>query len=482
MSKTRPMNKRRICSPWLAGLISVSLISLMSACMTSGNGDEDEPESATGWSWQSGSDSAGQAGVYGTKGTASSSNIPGARSYHRVWQDASGNIWTFGGHGFDSRDASGHLNDLWRYNPSTVEWTWMSGSDVTNVAGTYGVQGTPAPTNAPGARDSYATWLGPDGRLWLFGGFGFDSSGMTGDLNDLWRFDPTTREWTWVSGGEIRGQAGDYGTKGAASPTNSPGARYRAVFWTDSNSHFWLFGGYGKDASGATGDLNDLWEFDPATLEWTWVSGSVTRDQAGIYGTKGTADPANIPGARDGAVSWRDSTGKIWILGGEGLDGTGDLGQLSDLWTFEPTTLTWTWVAGNNSIDQLGVYGTMGTASSSNVPGGRHGACAWIDPNGKLWFFGGEGYGDSSVMGLLSDLWKFDPSSSQWTWVSGSKTVNTRGTFGPKGKRYLSNAPGGRFHAASWSGSNGDLWLFGGDGLDVDGARNYLGDVWNYRR
>ncbi len=39
-------------------------------------------------------------------------------------------------------------------------------------------------------------------------------------------------------------------------------------------------------------------------------------NQAGIYGTKGTPDPANIPGARTGATSWTDNDGKFWLFGG----------------------------------------------------------------------------------------------------------------------------------------------------------------------
>jgi len=31
---------------------------------------------------------------------------------------------------------------------------------------------------------------------------------------------------------------------------------------------------------------------------WTWVSGSNTIYQAGIYGTKGVADVANVPGGK----------------------------------------------------------------------------------------------------------------------------------------------------------------------------------------
>jgi hypothetical protein len=52
------------------------------------------------------------------------------------------------------------------------------------------------------------------------------------------------------------------------------------------------------------------------TAEWTWVSGSNISRQPGIYGTQGVADSSNVPGARAGAASSRDSSGKLWLFGG----------------------------------------------------------------------------------------------------------------------------------------------------------------------
>lgn len=452
------------------------------ACVMKDDGDNGTTQSAYGWSWESGSDSVGQEGFYGTRGTPSSSNMPGARGYQLIWQEASGKLWLFGGHGFDSADASGHLNDLWTYNPSTLEWTWVAGSNLRDASASYGVLGTPAATNVPGARDSCASWLDSSGRLWLFGGFGFDSANSTGHLNDLWMFDPISVEWTWVSGGETKNQTGTYGTKGATDPDNVPGARYRSLSWQDSEGKFWLFGGSGLDSVGAVGYLNDLWRFDPVTREWTWVSGSEYSDQTGVYGTKGTAAPGNFPGSRDASVLWIDSNSHVWIFGGDGWDGAGHQGYLNDLWMYDPSTLQWTWISGDLTADQPGVYGTLGTSSISNFPGGNRGANSWIDSNGIFWLFGGMGYDSAGNLGLLNALWKFDPLSKEWTWVSGQKTFNQPGEYATKGKRYLTNTPGGRNHAVSWTSPAGDLWLFGGEGYDSDGISNYINDIWKYKR
>ena len=47
-------------------------------------------------------------------------------------------LWLFGGSGFDSLGDEGGLNDLWRYNTATGEWTWMKGASTRHQAGTYG--------------------------------------------------------------------------------------------------------------------------------------------------------------------------------------------------------------------------------------------------------------------------------------------------------------------------------------------------------
>jgi len=430
------------------------------------------------WTWVSGSNIVDQAGIYGTQGIAASSNVPGARDSAASWIDPQGNLWLFGGEGWDSAHITYYLNDLWKYDPATLEWTWVSGSNTVNQAGTYGTQGTAAPSNVPGGRKGAVSWIDSSGKLWLSGGYGWDSAGDQDYLNDLWEYDPTTLEWTWVSGSNTVDQLGVYGTQGVSDSSNVPGAREWPVSWIDSQGKLWLFGGLGFNS----GWHNDLWKYDPAILEWTWVSGSNIVYQAGIYGTKGTADPSNVPGAREWAVSWLDSQGKLWLFGGNGLDSTGRSGDLNDLWKYDPTILEWTWVSGSNTVDQLGVYGTKGAAAFSNVPGARSDAVSWLDSSGKLWLFGGFGLDSVGISGWLNDLWKYDPTTLEWTWVSGSNALDQAGTYGTQGTAAPSNVPGARLWAVSWLDSSGKLWLFGGFGLDSAGYTARLNDLWHYIR
>jgi hypothetical protein len=83
---------------------------------------------------------------------------------------------------------------------------------------------------------------------------------------------------------------------------------------------------------------NDLWEFNISTKEWTWVSGDSSGSGIGVYGTFGVAAPGNVPGHRANPNNWTDSSGNLWLFGGQGVDSTGASGWLNDLWEVQPNS------------------------------------------------------------------------------------------------------------------------------------------------
>ena len=288
------------------------------------------------WAWMGGSTTEGSSGVYGTQGTAAPQNVRGSRSDAVTWTDQKGDLWLFGGVGFDSAGNNGDLNDLWEFSPSTNEWTWVGGTSTlpgsgTVAGGTYGILGTPAPSNLPSGRAGGVGWTDANGNLWMFGG---------SSVNDLWEFNPTTKEWTWMGGSQVPSQAGVYGTLGTAAATNVPGSRSGAVGITDAKGNFWMFGGVGLDATGLLGNLNDLWKFSPSTNQWTWIGGANAVDQLSVPGTLKQPAVGNVPAGRNGAVGWIDGGGTLWIFGGSGLSSAAApvASQLNDLWEFNPTS------------------------------------------------------------------------------------------------------------------------------------------------
>jgi hypothetical protein len=438
------------------------------------------PSSAPGdWTWISGSDVPGAPGYYLVQGAPSPSSVPAARAYSTSWTDPKGLLYLFGG--FDGQNTH---NDVWMFDPTIQEWTWVTGSSHVNLSGLYGTLGTTSWTSFPGARDAAMTWTDASGKFWLFGGLGYDSTGASGNLNDLWTFSPTDG-WTWVSGANTVGSQGVFGTKGVAAPTNVASSRYLSSTWADPSGNLWLYGGIGYNltSSGSGGGgagLNDLWEFSPSTNEWTWVGGiSGNGSVAPIYGTRGVPSTVNSPGARSSATSWVDKSGNLWLFGGNGLNFV----DLNDLWEFNPSAKTWTWIGGANVGNQAGVYGTEGIAASTNLPGAREYATGWSDASGNFWLYGGYGYDATGTVGALSDLWEFNPVNKSWTWVSGSQTANQSGDWGTEGVPAATNQPGGRSSTLGWVDANGVFWIFGGNAATTlaNGSDKDMNDLWLYQ-
>lgn len=386
------------------------------------------------------------------------SNAPPARLGAATWTDSSGNFWLFGG-----SNGNNFLNDLWVYNPSALNpatytttegtWTFVGGSGGVDQPGNYS-----SGTLFPGARTNALTWTDNSGNLWLFGGYGYDgqSPAVLGFLNDLWEY--TGGKWVFVSGGNtnVANQNGVYGQQGTAAPTNMPGGRQEAVGWADGSGNLWLFGGEGLDDVGTpNGILNDLWVYNIASSEWTWVMGAepvatgTRANQTGIYPSQPVVGPVSttgaastcgltsgltvnsqvicspidmtgaLPGSRWGAAGWTDKGGNFWLFGGWGLDSkaTNGNGALNDLWVYTPNSVagqpgTWAWIKGSNTGSDNGVYGNLTRPYLTYyvwTPGGRSNATRWVDKNGQLWMFGGEGYDSTSTTGngYLNDLWRY---------------------------------------------------------------------------
>ncbi|HTW80564.1 MAG TPA: kelch repeat-containing protein [Terracidiphilus sp.] len=434
------------------------------------------------WTWAGGATVPDQAGVYGTQGTPSVSNIPGARTGAVSWTDTSGNLWLFGGVGpttgggcriMDALCWSGSsqlYNDLWKFDGS--EWTWVSGSDTANQESVYGTMGTAAAGNMPGARYGAVSWRDASGNFWLFGGIGIDSSGQTGPLNELWKL--SGGQWTWVGGSNTINQPGQYGTEGQPAPGNLPGSRAGAIAFADSSGNVWLFGGQGCDSTKSCGSaLNDLWEYSGG--QWTWVSGANVAfpAQPGVYGALGVAGQGYHPGGRYNPMGWMDKSGNLWTFGGVGYNTYDDnLAELNDLWTH--SNAGWAWMGGSSSvIDTTGTYGTMGTPAPGNIPGSRDSAMTWTDATGNLWLFGGEGYGATGG-GNFNDLWMYN--GSEWTWMNGADSGGQTGVYGSIGVPAAGNVPGSRLGAVTWTDAKGNLWLFGGTG-----DSGLMNDLWVYQ-
>jgi hypothetical protein len=384
---------------------------------------------------------------------------------------------------------------LTNFEPSAPPaWMWLAGPKARNNMGKYaGIAAN------PGARQGASHFKHPDGNLWAFGGYGYGSifKSKPWYLSDLWEYNKSTGVWRFVKGSTDVNAPGVYGVKGTPDVLNTPGSRHSASSWVACDNHFWKFGGIGaKSLTGATvGRRNDLWTFNPDTEEWTWKHGSDLFDQPGVYGTLGVSNPANTPGARQGAATWISDC-EIWLFGG-----TTDGGVTfhNDLWRYSIYGGEWTWMGGPNttSADDRdaahGTYGTkgIGNGSVNNIPGARRDPTTWMTPD-KFWLFGGTGFGAPGTTtvgpngvtkdtGDTNDLWYYELSTGKWTWVSGTNGLDTSGNYG--GVAGAPAKPGARSAAASDTTADGKLWLCGGligSGPQILTFGPQMNDIWTY--
>jgi hypothetical protein len=417
------------------------------------------------WKWTAGPKARNGIGIFGTKGTGADASNPGARQGAMNWRGQDGSLWMFGGYGYAQSvtNPPRYLNDLWQYDRENGQWIWQSGANVHNQFGNY----TDAilANRTPGSRHSGTTWTDSEGSLWLFGGHGIGTTPGLGRLNDLWRFDTGTLLWTHMKGGNVTGAAGVYGP--ANDPANTPGARQGATGWA-TPGFLWLFGG---TTDGGTTHHNDLWRYSIASGNWTVIKGSATTN---LNGTYAGAPAANTPGARRDATGWVAKDNKLWLFGGSGLAATGTtLGDMSDLWSFDPVTGNWTHISGPTTQGDAGTYTALNAAGT---PAARSAGSGWVTVDGDLWLVGG--FKDSNQS--YNDVWIYDIGTGVWTWKLGSNSLNAPGSHGTLGEASPSNSPGGRFTPSTWVTLNGSLWIFGGGGADGFGNTGRLSDLWTY--
>ncbi len=351
------------------------------------------------WVWMHGPSTSNGVGIYGTQGIPSVNNIPGARGWGvSTWTDLQGNFWLFGGYVMDNSGTISNMNDLWKFNPTTLEWTWMSGSAFSYALGVYGTMGVPNSANVPPPiNENHLCWVDAANNLWLYGGIT-----PNGNSDDLWKYTIPSSQWTWMSGSGGTGSITNpvYGPLGVESSSYYPGSRFGYTSFIDPAGYLFLFGAC---TSGYTSYANDVWRYNPTTNKWAYWGGTNLLNAPGSYISKCDTLVANYPeGAMEMRATWPDSCG-FWVFGAYT-----SLGQsLNNLWYFNAESKKFTWATGSNSPDDPGNYGTQNISVATNQPPARNGAVTWNDKNGNLWMFGGEL--DFGLSICYNDLWMYTP-------------------------------------------------------------------------
>ncbi|MDZ4664927.1 MAG: kelch repeat-containing protein [Bacteroidota bacterium] len=429
-------------------------------------------QSQGNWTWMAGYDTLSCYGNYGVKGVASTSNTPRTLYETCSWKDNSGNFWLFGGttsSGGCLGNLQGVWSDMWKYNPSTNQWTWVKGPGIKNTNGFYGTKSIPSSSTTPGGRAwGISTWIDNNGKFWLYGGAGFDAFGIQGALSDLWKFDPITTQWTWVHGPNTANNTANqnalanYGTMGVPSTSNNPPAIHESnCTWVDASNNLWLYGGMAFN--GGMSSFNALWKYNISTDQWTWVWGSQTVNIAANYGTKGVESPTNNPGGRSTYCSFI-SQGKLFLYGGIRAFSTSEI--YNDIWSYNTGSGNWKWEDGLAGFLTTGTMQTLCDTTNYNFPNTKQeDRSNWTDTCGFYL------YGGFNVNGGTNELWYYNAYDKKFKWLKGPGPVQ----HGTKGIPSPNNLPSSRSGASVWKDQQGNLWMWGGlGGTPNDNA------MWKY--
>ncbi|MDB5059481.1 MAG: Ig-like, group 2 [Chloroflexi bacterium] len=179
---------------------------------------------------------------------------PLAREDHGFAYDPVGNaFWVFAGEGPGTRP----LNDMWRYDIAAGTWQ--------QIQQTYS-----APSSATiDPREIYQISYDGHGGFYLFGGADLlDVSGQPVSqayVNDLWRFEITTRHWSLLAG-----RANQYDPR-------MPIPRHYYGQASDVNGNFYILGGFSSDSN-----------FPP------YFDFNTAHDVAQLVVFEGSADPSSV--------------------------------------------------------------------------------------------------------------------------------------------------------------------------------------------
>ena len=240
-------------------------------------------------------------------------------------------------------------------------------------------------------------------------------------LGDIWACNLTSNSWAFLYGPKAYDTRGVYGIRGVEETTNAPGSRFNhGAVYNSVDRCMYIFGGFGRSEA-SKGLLNDGWKFNLASLSWTWVAGNSTIDVLGRYGTKYESHFSRIIHM----VLECSSRRPILLVHGKIL-----------AW------LTWRILTASLYLVDWVMVQRLPRVGIQRVV--------------KLIF---------DEIGLLNDLWMFNCTSNQWTWISGSNVILQPSVYGINGVSSSSNQPSSRSKTAMvYDSRSNRLYLFGGSG------------------
>ncbi|MGB0979949.1 MAG: hypothetical protein ACPGVV_11160, partial [Croceimicrobium sp.] len=375
---------------------------------------------------------------YGTKGVASASNQPGARAGAAYVTGNNGEFYMYGGYGVAS-DGLGALSDLWKYENGL--WTWIGGSNLKNVAATYGTL-LASGGSEPGARVDANLWVDASDDVFIFGG----GTGFYGQYHDnyasLMRFNGT--DWSWRIGSSAL-NAGPVQASGSTTYIE-PAARRLGAGVYSSDGKFYVRGGAVAKSSSSQDWQTDFWSYNGSN--WTLVAGNPAVDN----NENGTGLVVAI------GSQLMEHNGHFYLQGGISYDQGFVLSTIATyLWDGSKFVSMGFSSMINNSVS---IY--QQSLASNGSGGSINHKSASVQFNNETYFFGALIQSGPNISSTNLFL-KFNGES--WAYLGGGESTGTysNGT---------NTKPGARAEAAYIYDEDAEkLYLFGGNAFPEYGYR-----------
>lgn len=163
----------------------------------------------------------------------------------------------------------------------------------------------------------------------MFHGYG-QYNGVSGSLNDVWKFDLLTNWWSYIAGANQAVNSPQVGKttnvfSSTYTPGNTDGASY--AYWK-SQSLVIMFGGESTDQSANGISNKNFWVFNITSVQWMLLANLPAH-----YGSINITEATSYPGARSYAASASISSSNTFMIFG-GTTAYNAFPSFSDAWLF----------------------------------------------------------------------------------------------------------------------------------------------------
>lgn len=260
--------------------------------------------------------------------------------------------------------------------------------------------------------------------------------------------------WVWIGGNKNEDENTlVYGSTSEENSLNFPYLEKSGKTLKDSEGNFWFFGSANTGSDKVT---SALWMYNPVTNNFTYKNGVFRGNSRGTNKGVNVESYNNLLHSVANRQMWIDSNDNIWCYSGYYWGGSG--ANKTELWKYKKATNNWVLI-NEGAINDAGNYGTLGVEDSTNRPPVIENAITWTDNQNNLWLFGGHLL--NTFDGKLNALWKYNIISGNWTWMSGSSSINQPSQYGTLGLEASNSLPGSSDSGCgSWTDNLNNLWLF----------------------